>query len=292
MSREHIFGGGWTDDKVERVGRYLDAYLTALKKLNFRLMYVDAFAGTGQRDPVEGKMPLLGELFDTDEFELFAKGSARRALELDQLFDQYVFIEKTPKHFNALREIIAEYPDRADRVEVLNADANVEVKRICAETDWRRWRGVVFLDPYGAQVEWSTIEAIAKTGGIDLFYLFPAIAVNRMTVRDGNIPIEWELVLDKILPDDTWRTEFFIEATETNLFGEVIETRTKDANASKMEEYFRTRLKRIFAGVSDKSLAIHNSKNSCIYFLMFAAANKKGAPLALRIADHILRMKL
>jgi hypothetical protein len=32
---------------------------------------------------------------------------------------------------------------------------------------------VLFLDPYGMQVDWTTIEAIARTKAIDLRVLFP-----------------------------------------------------------------------------------------------------------------------
>ena len=35
--------------------------------------------------------------------------------------------------------------------------------------DWSSHRAVLFLDPYGMQVEWTTIEAIARTGAIDLW---------------------------------------------------------------------------------------------------------------------------
>ncbi|WP_375494674.1 hypothetical protein [uncultured Nostoc sp.] len=39
--------------------------------------------------------------------------------------------------------------------------------------NWRSNRAVLFLDPFGMQIPWSTIEAIAHTEAIDLWYLFP-----------------------------------------------------------------------------------------------------------------------
>ena len=36
----------WTKDKLEKVEAYLGTYLEALKKQNFQLEYIDAFAGT------------------------------------------------------------------------------------------------------------------------------------------------------------------------------------------------------------------------------------------------------
>ena len=41
------YGGPWTIEKLNILEKYLDAYTTALKKTPFKLMYIDAFAGTG-----------------------------------------------------------------------------------------------------------------------------------------------------------------------------------------------------------------------------------------------------
>lgn len=50
---KHVFGGDWTSDKLERVRKYLCAYTTIFKNnvraSYFSTIYVDAFAGTGQR---------------------------------------------------------------------------------------------------------------------------------------------------------------------------------------------------------------------------------------------------
>jgi three-Cys-motif partner protein len=51
-------------------------------------------------------------------------------------------------------------------------DANTYLKEWCERTDWRAYRTVMFLDPYGMQVDWSLIEAIANTRAVDLWILF------------------------------------------------------------------------------------------------------------------------
>ena len=51
MTTEHSFGGPWTQEKLEILSRYLDAYTTALKNQPFRLIYIDAFAGPGNWRP-------------------------------------------------------------------------------------------------------------------------------------------------------------------------------------------------------------------------------------------------
>ena len=43
----NAFGGPWTEAKLTILERYLDFYTTALKNQSFRLLYIDAFAGSG-----------------------------------------------------------------------------------------------------------------------------------------------------------------------------------------------------------------------------------------------------
>ena len=48
------FGGPWTQEKLEILRRYLNAYTDVLKKQPFKLTYVDAFAGAGLLEPSNG----------------------------------------------------------------------------------------------------------------------------------------------------------------------------------------------------------------------------------------------
>ncbi len=51
-------------------------------------------------------------------------------------------------------------------------DANVLVRRECAWLGGHRSRrAVMFLDPYGMQVEWSTLQAVASCSKVDLWLL-------------------------------------------------------------------------------------------------------------------------
>src|SRR5580693_5467481 len=86
-----------------------------------------------------------------------------------------------------------------------------ENKEWCAARDWSKERAVVFLDPYGMQVEWSTVQTLAATKGVDLWYLFPGIA--RLLRHDGKIDEKWGARLDILLGTDAWRTRFFQKET-------------------------------------------------------------------------------
>lgn len=156
---EHAFGGIWTRIKLEALEKYLVAFNTALSKKNFTRIYIDAFAGTGRCD-----ITVDGEKTSID-------GSARRALATDPPFHKFCFIELRPKKLAALKALETEYPDKS--IEVIRDDANAALKTLCDKYLWRDERAVLFLDPFGMHVEWTTLQAIAKTGAIDVWYLFP-----------------------------------------------------------------------------------------------------------------------
>jgi hypothetical protein len=46
---QQLFGGEWTQDKLEQVRKCLVEYVKALKNQSFNLVYIEAFAGTGYR---------------------------------------------------------------------------------------------------------------------------------------------------------------------------------------------------------------------------------------------------
>ena len=126
-------------------------------------------------------------------------GSARLALKAQPQFDRYIFIDRDAKRCSELEALKVEFPNLAANIRVEQGEANAEIQKICAK-DWSAHRAVLFLDPYGMQVEWQTIEAIAKTKAIDLWLLFPlGIGVSRLLTRSGEIPKGWRTRLDKLL---------------------------------------------------------------------------------------------
>ena len=149
---------------------------------------------------------------------------------------------------------------------------------------------MLFLDPYGMQVEWQTIEAIAKTKAIDLWLLFPlGIGVSRLLTRSGEIPKGWRTRLDKLLGTTTWYDEFYRVEHKADLFGNDEERVVKATNET-IARYFNDRLKSIFPanGVAEPGVLRNSSKNP-LYLLCFAAGNEKGAPIAVKIANHLLK---
>lgn len=287
----NLFGGSWTQEKLERVRKYLSAYPTALKKQPFDLIYIDAFAGTGYvelGDEADNGQPLFPEFVDEDATG-FIDGSARMALNVKPGFKRYVFIERSPKRFRELQSLREDFPDLADAIVTINEDANTYLEQMCSNTDWRGRRAVLFLDPYGMQVRWRTLEVIAETRAIDVWILFPlGVAVNRLLRRDGNIDPRIQTRLDELFGTHDWYHSFYREEVFEGLFGAKTVTR-KIANVSEIGAYFLSRLRTIFAGVADNPLPLYTSRGSALYLLCFAVANPGGARLAIKIAQEILK---
>ncbi len=215
MMARHVFGGDWTTEKLERVRKYLCAYTTIFasnpKARLLKPIYLDAFAGTGYRADVRPESDagrFLDDAVDPDA-ESFKKGSAKIALEVEPPFQRYVFVERRKGRVRDLETLRKAFPNKAHCVEIVHDEANAFLQRWCEETGWRQHRAVVFLDPYGMQVDWSTIEALANTRAVDLWLLFPlGVAVNRLLTRSEPPPRERGDALTRIFGTTAWRDEF------------------------------------------------------------------------------------
>lgn len=91
MRRKQSFGGAWTVDKLNRLEKYLRAYLMIFDRNAqasfYTTVYVDAFAGTGyvEKRATTGES-LFSELAEPETQE-FLKGSAHKALDLQPGFN-------------------------------------------------------------------------------------------------------------------------------------------------------------------------------------------------------------
>mgnify|MGYP000849092553 CR=1 FL=1 len=290
----HKFGGEWTERKLVVLEKYLQAYTTALKNFPFRKFYIDAFAGTGYRDvrreeqAEDSEQHLLFPDMVQPEPQAFLDGSARIALQVEPQFDRYVFIERNPERCVHLQSLKSEFPVLRDRIAIHQGDANSKIQELCGMF-MRTTRAVLFLDPYGMQVEWSTIEAIAQTKKIDLWLLFPlGIGVNRLLKKSGDIPGAWRHRLDLLLGTDDWYKEFYEKEFVPTLYG-ADEERLVKVKMETIGRYFNNRLKSIFAGVAEEPGVLRNSSNNPLYLLCFAVGNESGKKVALRIAQHLLK---
>lgn len=90
--------------------------------------------------------------------------SASRAAEARQKspwtltkFDRLIFMERKPAHCTALEMLKSSHPDRD--IHVLNGDANAFIQANINRVNWSYRRAIMFLDPYGMEVAWETLQA-------------------------------------------------------------------------------------------------------------------------------------
>lgn len=272
------FGGPWTGTKLDILNNYLNAYTTALKDKPFRLIYVDAFAGSGFWSPPSEHDP------DTRDFREMWDGSATLALDVDdRQFDRLIFIEKDEARCSSLRQLASVRTGRD--VRIVNKDANEAIPTICRAFE-RYDRAVVFLDPFATELSWSTVTALAGTKVVDCWILFPLGAVVRLMPlkHDPNPGLAYRL--DRVFGGRQHWQSLYQSTEQLPLFGE--QSLERSGGNEKVIDLYRERLKSIFEKVAPTRRILRNSKNAPLFALYFAASNKKGASIAVRIADHLL----
>ncbi len=272
---EHRFGGAWTQLKLEVLREYLHFYAKALKNQNFRLIYIDAFAGS------------WSSTYHIDGKDIQLDGSASIALDSTPPFDEYIFIENHAQRFSDLKSLCNSHEEK--KIKLYSEDANGQVLKLCAETDWKNTRAVIFLDPYGMEVDWKTIQAIAETRAIDLWYLFPLSGLYRQAALDLDAVDEHKAArLTACLGTDEWKQYFYCENKQQDLFKST-PGQHRHVNVDTMEKFVRDeRLKAIFGAVAQPlRLPLQGAP---LYSLFFAVANKSGRAigLSMKVAKHIL----
>lgn len=280
------FGGRWTEIKLERVSAYLAQYQKVMKNQSFKTVYVDAFCGDGTIVLKDDELALA------EEGRRIIRGSAMRALEVDPPFSEYHFIDKNASSVQALKTAgRTKRPALEDAIFTHAEDVNVALPQIVRRLNARTDRAVVFVDPFGMQLDWSTIESVAAAPIIDFWYLVPiGVAVNRVATKDAARMSEaWGQRLDAFLGTTDWRTEWYAPSAQSDLFG-APPSMERQVDTNKIEQFFHRRLGQAFHMVARNMLRLGTRKGMPLYTLMFACSNPspKAHDAALRIANHLL----
>lgn len=286
VQSEDEFGGLWTEVKLDIVEKYLNAYTTALKQKPhpdrpFRLLYIDAFAGSGW-------------VVQDDPENLGAKrripGSADRAARVDDKpFDKLIFIEKKPRRCGELEDIRSRYRHQRD-IEIYQDDANGFLKNL--QEDWRNCRGVLFLDPYAVEVEWSTIKEIAGYCALDVWILFPIHAVVRMLNRDRMPEKHLRKRLTRFYGNKSWQC-LYRKVIQSGIFGEEYtqEIVYREQGVDELIDVYRDNLRNLFGPrLLKQSKRLGSLSNPHLFELIFCAGSPSESAIAtsFRIAAHLI----
>ena len=279
MSERHDeYGGDSTVEKLDALQRYADKYTTVLKDqpkeshTKFMLHYVDAFANNGiarlKRGAFAGKS---------------VPGSVQRALDVtSKSFDRLWLIDNDPEKCKELHDLVSRTGD-AHRTSIVNGDANDELMIFCqmiGHPDHALHRAFVFIDPYALTVNWSTVEALARTTRCDVLMLFPLMAVRRLLKVDGWPRREHQVALDRFFGGDVWRELYTMGPEGPHC----------DTGYKAIVDLYTKRLDEIFVRVVNPQRALGSSMSEPRFTLLFAASNESGAEVAARIAKGVFRV--
>jgi three-Cys-motif partner protein len=276
----HVFGGEQTRIKLAAIQKYLPAYTTALSRQNFRLNYIDAFAGTG-----------VCHINIHNERRLIP-GSASIAIDCKSPFHRIFFIEAKKRFAGALIRLSDRSPEL--NINVIHGDANALLPEILRRMSVKDDRTVVFLDPYGLSVDWTTVTQCASSRLVDLWYLFPLSGVYRQTANDSrNIAPDKSEALNRMLGTTDWRAAFYVKSPQPDFFtSDDYDVRQSDVD--QITRWVTQRLKSIFPAVLEPKILYQTLANgrpgAPLFALYFAVANPdpKAWGLALKIAKNIL----
>lgn len=290
------WGGEWTEQKLEAFEKYVKAYLTIMNihrdKYGWELVYFDGFAGSGTRGTTVIEEEEVPSLFDVSELEISTSemdvysGAAERVLRLDKRgFDYYYFNEPDEKSMESLKSKLGELI-QDKRVAFRSEDANKEIIKLAnGFKTHKNLKGLVFLDPFGMQVDWNSLKAL-KGCAVDLWILVPTgVIINRMLDKKGNLFHTNKLQKFFGLGEDFIKKYFYEEHKEKTIFGDEHHHLKKIPDAiPRIAQLYIDLLKTIFKEVSDEPLILRNTRGVPIFHFVFASNN----PTAKKIASQII----
>jgi three-Cys-motif partner protein len=283
------WGGTWTEQKLDVFEKYVKAYLAIMNKHrgDKRLIYFDAFAGSGSRSassPTQQTASLFAELDLTEEETQVYHGAAERIVCIDQPgFDLYYFIETDDTAREALEnKLISIDNNNKLKLQFRPGDANkwLDIMANTMKTD-SRYYALTLLDPFGMQVDWNSIAKLANTH-TDLWILIPSgVIINRLLDNSHKLSHIDKLVSHLGLPEDEIKNTFYKqEKTAPDLFGNDTVVHKIEQPIKSIADLYIRQLNTIFPYVTKEPLEMRNSKNCPIYHFAFASNNKTAVKIA------------
>jgi three-Cys-motif partner protein len=281
------WGGPWTEKKLQAFSRYVSAYLTIMKKFPYwETIYFDGFAGSGTKEK-EAKTELYQQLKITEAEERTYKGAAERVLTLkdDLSFNYYYFIDKKEESLTKLKTKLKDI--KGKKIEFRSGDANKWIKELAKALKTKEYTALVFLDPFGMQIDWSSIEELKGTRS-DIWILVPTgIIVNRLLDKAAELKYIDKLEAFFGLSEKEIKAIFYRQEVKNTLFGEE-ETISKISKPiEKIAKIYADRMKTIWKYVTEEPLVLRNRNGVPIFHFVFASNNVHAVKIAKQIIKNV-----
>ncbi len=264
--------GRWSEEKLNLLAKYLLAYSKIMNRQKKRWLrsyhYIDAFAGTGQPKSKD-EDHLIGGFFGAvagDE-DRYIDGSPIKALLTDPPFDYYCFIEISPRKIQKLLQLLSQFLSRNIRIK--EGDCNTILREEIIPQISSNQRGLVFLDPYGLEVEWETVQALARARTFDIFVNFSVMGITRLLKRDEPPSDEMRSIITRVMGTDTWVQQIYRTSPLKPFFGEPPVGR-RVIGAKWLAGIYADQMRRLFEFVSEPVI-MTNTKNAPLYALFLAS---------------------
>jgi len=252
--------GWWTEQKLDILGDYLQAFTRASKKAG-ETVYLDLFAG--RPDNISrGRNPRL------------IRGSARRALETRPPLTHLRFFELESNAAKLERDLSTEYPDRANDFKVIPGDCNAKIAETLAGLRHLNMLPTfAFLDQQSTEVHWSTIEELARHKRPDKWkteiWLLCANGLLPRGLRLRNEDID-KLVAEKMTR--MFGTDIWIEALTASREGLLTPAQFRD----ELTNLMRWRLEQDLGYEATLDFQVTNTGGSEIFNMIFATDHWAG----------------
>lgn len=245
--------GYWSKDKLTYLARYMDIFTTSMRQ-KWSTVYVDLFAGPGK-----SKVRDTGEVI---------KGSPLLALDLAYTFNRYIFVEADGESLKALEKRIAAYQGKME-IYLKGVDCNTATREITSLIPSKSLT-LVFIDPVGCDIHFSTIRALAETGRADLFMTFPmGMDLRRNVNTHAQRPGQDWTKYDHFFGSIDWR-QTYLSALSSGGWNFAV---------GKTLEFYKSQLKKLGyrqVGASGEILIRGTPTEVPLYYLLFASKHPRG----------------
>ncbi len=184
--------GPWAQDKLDYLARYINAFETSMRDKWKIRYYIDLLCGPG-KNKIRGTDTVI-------------PGSPLIALTTRYPFTHYVFVDNDPENIRALQQRCSAL-SRTSRMQItfLTGDCNVLVDEIVNQIQPVAGKSLnlAFLDPEGLELQWSTVEKLARLPRMDLIINYPQGGLNRCMKRAFEADSETDV--DRFFGGREWR---------------------------------------------------------------------------------------
>ena len=214
--------GDWSVDKLDDLQAYMAAYASIMNVQKTRrgwlnsFFYIDAFAGPGL-------VAMRDDNALDEEAVTYLNGSPLRALDCEPKFDHLWFIDKQVSRKDTLTALLEERHETS-RADIVIGDCNDLLQGIVSGMA-NNERALAFLDPYGLQLEWATVNKLAETKKVDVFINFSIMGILRNLPRDGRPADSVKGKLNRVLANTDWVDAIYVD--KQDFWGGIKSSRTR-----------------------------------------------------------------